>query len=73
MLDLTAENAIADLELPTPLSEKDAADDKLWIVDIKARDQTGRLFDVEMQMVNQSFFLQSHRLLDVLKLIVDGS
>ena len=34
-----------------PYSEKMALDDKLSILDIKARDNQGRLFNVEMQMV----------------------
>jgi predicted transposase/invertase (TIGR01784 family) len=56
VLDFSTDDAIVALELLNPLSDKDAEDDKLWIVDIKARDQQGRLFDIEMQMLNQSYF-----------------
>ena len=42
---------IISLELLNPFSEQDSLDDKLSIVDVKARDCTGRLFDVEMQLL----------------------
>jgi predicted transposase/invertase (TIGR01784 family) len=42
---------IVDLELLNPFNPKEALDDKLSILDIKARDQTGRQFNVEMQML----------------------
>jgi predicted transposase/invertase (TIGR01784 family) len=42
---------IRDLELLNPFSPKAALDDKLSILDIKARDQQGRQFNVEMQML----------------------
>ena len=42
---------IRDLELLNPFNSKEAFDDKLSILDIKARDQTGRQFNVEMQML----------------------
>jgi predicted transposase/invertase (TIGR01784 family) len=42
---------ILDIELLNPFNPKEALDDKLSILDIKARDQTGRQFNVEMQMV----------------------
>jgi predicted transposase/invertase (TIGR01784 family) len=37
--------------LLNPFNEKDTADDKLSILDIKARDQRGRQYNVEMQML----------------------
>ena len=40
-----------DVELLNPYSEKMALDDKLSIVDIKARDDQGRLYNLEMQML----------------------
>ena len=49
---------IADLEIQNPFNEKEHWDDKLSIVDIKARDQDGRLFNVEMQMLATDYFLQ---------------
>ncbi|HMC88170.1 MAG TPA: Rpn family recombination-promoting nuclease/putative transposase [Gemmataceae bacterium] len=42
---------IRDIELLNPFNPKEALDDKLSILDIKARDQAGRLFNVEMQML----------------------
>src|SRR5262249_16304814 len=42
---------IGDVELLNPFNPKEALDDKLSILDIKARDQAGRQFNVEMQMV----------------------
>jgi predicted transposase/invertase (TIGR01784 family) len=42
---------VVELQLLNPYSEKIALDDKLSILDIKARDDQGRLFNVEMQMV----------------------
>jgi predicted transposase/invertase (TIGR01784 family) len=42
---------IAALEISNPFSDKDALDDKLSILDIKARDQSGRQYNIEMQML----------------------
>src|SRR6202022_2794411 len=42
---------IQDIELLNPFNPKETLDDKLSILDIKARDQTGRQFNVEMQML----------------------
>ena len=42
---------IQDIELLNPFNPKEAPDDKLSVLDIKARDQSGRLFNVEMQML----------------------
>ena len=42
---------IRDIELQNPFNPKEALDDKLSILDIKARDQSGRQFNIEMQMV----------------------
>lgn len=43
--------AVVALELLNPFNDKDGLDDKLSILDIKARDQQGRQFNVEMQML----------------------
>ena len=45
---------LAELELLNPYNEQIAMDDKLSILDIKARDDRGRLFNVEMQMVSSA-------------------
>ena len=42
---------IRDIELLNPFNPKETLDDKLSILDIKARDQSGRQFNVEMQML----------------------
>jgi predicted transposase/invertase (TIGR01784 family) len=46
------------LDILNPFNEKDALDDKLSILDIKARDQQGRLYNVEMQMLGTPIFPQ---------------
>jgi predicted transposase/invertase (TIGR01784 family) len=42
---------IQDVELLNPFNPKETLDDKLSILDIKARDETGRQFNLEMQML----------------------
>jgi predicted transposase/invertase (TIGR01784 family) len=42
---------IRDVELLNPFNPKEALDDKLSILDIKARDESGRQFNLEMQML----------------------
>jgi len=49
---------IASLEPLTPFNEKNAANAKLSIVDLKACDQSGRQFFIEMQMLASSAFRQ---------------
>ena len=39
------------MEFLNPFTEKEKLDDKLAVVDVKARDQAGRLFNVEMQII----------------------
>jgi predicted transposase/invertase (TIGR01784 family) len=51
VLSPAAGNQIQDLDLMNPFNPKEALDDKLSILDVKARDQAGRQFNVEMQMV----------------------
>src|ERR1700761_3813037 len=58
VLRLTGQDKITEIELLNPFSIKDAADDKLAILDIKARDQAGRRFNIEMQMLGRSSYLQ---------------
>ncbi len=52
----TAGSEIVALELLNPFNEQDAYDDKLSIVDVKARDLSGRHFDVEMQLLTDRSF-----------------
>ena len=42
---------VEDVEILNPYNEKEFPDDKLTIVDVKARDTEGRLFQVEIQLV----------------------
>lgn len=49
---------IASLELLNPFNDKEALDDKSSILDIKARDQSGRQFNVEMQLLAYGAFRQ---------------
>lgn len=49
---------IASLEILNPFNEKAAENAKLSIVDIKARDESGRQFYIEMQMLATGAFRQ---------------
>jgi predicted transposase/invertase (TIGR01784 family) len=49
---------VAALEILNPFNDKATLDDKLSIVDIKARDQSGRQFNVEMQLLAHADFRQ---------------
>jgi predicted transposase/invertase (TIGR01784 family) len=49
---------VVDLDLLNPFNDKDRLDDKLSILDVKARDQTGRQFNVEMQLLASRYFRQ---------------
>src|SRR5687767_6050084 len=42
---------VVEVVILNPFSAKDADDDKYFIVDVKARDETGRMFNVEMQVL----------------------
>src|SRR5262249_65847 len=41
---------VADLEIDSPFNEKEYSEDKLSVVDIKARDPRGRQFNIEMHL-----------------------
>src|SRR5437868_4283034 len=47
---------IQSIELLNPFNPKEALDDKLSILDIKARDQSGRQFNIEMQMLAYRYY-----------------
>jgi predicted transposase/invertase (TIGR01784 family) len=51
VLDSAPPQRIHDVEILNPFNPKEALDDKLSILDVKARDQSGRQFNVEMQML----------------------
>jgi predicted transposase/invertase (TIGR01784 family) len=43
---------VVEVEIQNPYNEKEFLDDKLTVVDVKARDATGRQFQVEIQLLN---------------------
>ena len=43
---------IIEVEILNPYNEREFLDDKLSIVDVKARDQSGRLYQIEIQLLN---------------------
>ncbi len=43
---------IAEVEILNPYNEREFLDDKLSIVDVKARDLAGRLYQIEIQLLN---------------------
>jgi predicted transposase/invertase (TIGR01784 family) len=49
---------VATIEILNPFNDKEALDDKLSVVDIKARDQQGRQFNIEMQLLPYADFPQ---------------
>jgi predicted transposase/invertase (TIGR01784 family) len=53
-----AAQRLVALEIRNPFNDKDTPDDKTSILDIKARDQQGRQYNVEMQMVAAPIYLE---------------
>jgi len=51
VLSPAPEHRLVALDLQNPFNAKEALDDKLSILDIKARDQTGRQVNIEMQLL----------------------
>jgi predicted transposase/invertase (TIGR01784 family) len=51
VLDPAPEHRIANVDLLNPFNPKEALNDKLSILDVKARDLTGRQFNIEMQLL----------------------
>ena len=49
---------VTTLEILNPFNDKETLDDKLSVVDIKARDQRGRQFNIEMQLLAYAGFPQ---------------
>src|SRR5438132_10436556 len=58
ILDPGPGRELRDLELLNPFNPKEALDDKLSILDIKARDDSGRQFNIEMQMLALPHYAQ---------------
>ena len=58
ILQLPPGSEIVEITLLNPYNLQETANDKLSILDIKAKDQTGRHFNVEMQMLAHSALLK---------------
>jgi predicted transposase/invertase (TIGR01784 family) len=58
VLQLPPERQIVGLEIRNPFNEKETADDKVSVLDIKAHDAAGRWYNIEMQMIAPWFFPQ---------------
>jgi predicted transposase/invertase (TIGR01784 family) len=58
VLEPPPQQRLVDVELLNPYSEKMTLDDKLSILDIKARDDQGRLYNLEMQMLATASLVQ---------------
>jgi predicted transposase/invertase (TIGR01784 family) len=58
VLESPPPHRVVDVELLNPYSEKMTLDDKLSILDVKARDQEGWLYNVEMQMLALAALVQ---------------
>ena len=58
VLQPAADERLVSLDLLNPFNDQEALDDKLSVLDIKARDQSGRQFNVEMQMLAFGAFRQ---------------
>jgi predicted transposase/invertase (TIGR01784 family) len=56
VLQPTEGKQVVSLELMNPFNDKEGPDDKFSILDIKARDESGRQFNVEMQMLGYGAF-----------------
>jgi predicted transposase/invertase (TIGR01784 family) len=61
VLERPPREQVVSVQLMNPFQDKDFEDAKLSILDIKARDQLGRQFNVEMQMLARDVF--RHRVL----------
>jgi predicted transposase/invertase (TIGR01784 family) len=58
VLEPPPQQRLVDVELLNPYSEKMTLDDKVSILDIKARDDQGRLYNLEMQMLATASLVQ---------------
>jgi predicted transposase/invertase (TIGR01784 family) len=58
VLEPPPQQRLVEVELLNPYSEKMTLDDKVSILDIKARDDQGRLYNLEMQMLATAALVQ---------------
>ncbi len=54
VLDYRGDDCVAEVELKNPFNPKETVDGKLSVVDIKAVDQAGRSFQLEIQIANHA-------------------
>jgi predicted transposase/invertase (TIGR01784 family) len=53
---VSPENRVARIELKNPYNSKNFGKDKLSILDIKAQDERGRWYNIEMQITDQEYY-----------------
>jgi len=53
---VSPEDRVARIELRNPYNEKNFGNDKLSVLDIKAQDERGRWFNIEMQITDQEYY-----------------
>ncbi len=53
---LQRQDPVVSVDILNPFNDKDFSEDKLTVLDIKARDQVGNLFNVEMQLLLPQHF-----------------
>jgi predicted transposase/invertase (TIGR01784 family) len=58
VLNPPADRPLVELHIQNPFNDKQALDDKLSILDIKARDQRGQQYNIEMQMIASGVYPQ---------------
>src|SRR5262245_21425822 len=56
VLDRSPADRVTAVEILNPFNEKQSEEDKLSILDVKARDRNGWQFNVEMQMLPDRHF-----------------
>ncbi len=58
LLDRPKDNKIIVIEILNPFNLKEFSGDKLSIVDVRAKDETGALFTIEVQLLTHSKFIE---------------
>ncbi len=56
VLNLSGKQRIVSIRILNPFSHKESVEDRQIILDVKARDESGREFLIEMQMVGHQYF-----------------
>ncbi len=54
----SGQEKIADISYMNPMNLKEYMSDKATVIDIKARDEKGRLYNIEMQVQNRHHFME---------------